>query len=42
VAACVVVDAALLLEALHVAEEVDGDKFLVREPGAEVTEALIF
>jgi hypothetical protein len=42
VAAGVVVDAALLLEALHVAEQIDGDKFLVREPGAEVAQPLIF
>src|SRR5438270_1796513 len=42
VAARVVVDAALLIKALHVPEEVDGYKLLVRKAWTEVTQSLIF
>lgn len=42
VAARVVVDAALLIKALNVAEQINGYEFLVRQKGAEVTLSLIF
>jgi hypothetical protein len=42
VAARVVIDAALLIKALHVAEQINGYGFLVRQKGTEVTLSLIF
>ena len=41
-AARIVVDAPLLIKALHVAEQINGCEFLVRQKWAEVTQALIF
>jgi hypothetical protein len=41
-AARLVVDAPLLIKALHVAEQINGYEFLVRQKGAEVTQSSIF
>lgn len=41
-AAGVVIDAALLIKALHVSEELDSHEFFVRKMRTEVTQALIF
>src|SRR2546423_13886754 len=42
VTARVFVDTLLVMKALHVPEQIDGQQFFVRERGTEVTEPLIF